>query len=566
LALQGGYNMLLKIKPDNPNVVFLGGTNLFRSNDGFTSTANTTWIGGYATNFNGSYPNSHPDMHNLEFDPTNVNRAICANDGGLQVSNDITAASVSWTNINNYQTLQYYYVAIDPTTGRNNFIGGSQDNGTTFRDSTLVLGVRPASRPRLNDHESTFGGDGVSVGISNFHNGFQHIYEGAQLGVMWRDNLTNYATSIAKSIRPPQSLLTPNSSGGFGEFVTQFRLSPDNTETLFYVNYNKLFRTNSASTVDSTSWEQLTGVENTISPTGGTGTSIRSLGFSRGPYLSSHALYMGTTTSKIYRLDNYRLSAPSTTPVDITPAGLNGVVQDISVNPNDDNEIMAVVSNYNTTSIWWTNNAKSNAPTWYNAEGNLTLPSIRSCMIVTKKDAANVPITEYYVGTTIGLYSAINIGVGAVGGAALPVVWVREGGNILNYAVTQSLSYRPADNILLIGTHGNGMYFTSMGSPNFLPNVITSVFNPVRNDNNFISKTYPTLTSGSAINYNVGNMFTVKQLQIEVINIAGQRVFQSVKPYQNGTVNISGLSPGTYILNITSSDRKNQFIQKFVKQ
>jgi hypothetical protein len=187
-------------------------------------------------------------------------------------------------------------------------------------------------------------------------------------------------------------------------------------------------------------------------------------------------------------------------------------------------------------------------------------------MIVTKKDAANVPITEYYVGTTIGLYSAINIGVGAVGGAALPVVWVREGGNILNYAVTQSLSYRPADNILLIGTHGNGMYFTSMGSPNFLPNVITSVFNPVRNDNNFISKTYPTLTSGSTIYYNVGNMFTVKQLQIEVINIAGQRVFQSVKPYQNGVVNISGLSPGTYILNIISSDRKNQFIQKFVKQ
>jgi hypothetical protein len=61
-------------------------------------------------------------------------------------------------------------------------------------------------------------------------------------------------------------------------------------------------------------------------------------------------------------------------------------------------------------------------------------------------------------------------------------------------------------------------------------------------------------------------MFTVKQLQIEVINIAGQRVFQSIKPYQNGTVNISGLSPGTYILNIISSDRKNQFIQKFVKQ
>ncbi|HEX8331253.1 MAG TPA: T9SS type A sorting domain-containing protein [Segetibacter sp.] len=573
LAVQGGYDMLLKIKPDNANVVFIGGTNLYRSNDGFASNSNTAWIGGYSsTNTNPNsyppYPNSHPDMHNLAFDPSNVNRAICANDGGLQVTNDITTSSILWSNINNYQTLQYYYVAIDPIIGNNNFLGGAQDNGTTFRDSTLVLGARPSSRPNLNDHEKTNSGDGVSVGISNFHNGSQYIYEGVQQGPITRDNLTNYHTTIGKDIRPAQSLLTATPGGGFGEFVTKFSLSPDNTETLFYVNYNKLFRTNAASTVDSTTWERLTGVETTVNAANPTGTniSIRSLGFSRGPYLSSHALYMGTTNAKIYRLDNYQLSLASNIPVDITPIGMSGSVQDIAVNPNDDNEVMAVVSNYSVVSIWWTNNAKSPIPTWYNAEGNLSLPSIRSCMIVPKKDAAGVAITEYYVGTSIGLYSAINIGVGAVVGSPIQTVWVREGGNILNYAVVQSLSYRPADNVLLVGTHGNGMYFSNIGSPNFLPNVITGINTPIRNDKNFISKTYPTLTSGSTINFQVGNMFAVKQLQIEVMNIVGQRVYQAVKPYQNGAVNINGLSPGTYILNITSSDRKNQFIQKFVKQ
>jgi hypothetical protein len=560
--------MILKIKPDNPNMIFVGGTNLYRSTDGFTSAANTSVIGGYTaslTSYN-FYPNSHADIHNLVFDPNNPNRAICANDGGIQSTEDVGLGSVVWTNFNNYQTLQYYYVAIDPIQGKNDFIGGAQDNGTTFRDSTLVLGARPTSRPGLNDHERTAGGDGVSVGISNFHGGSQYLYEGAQSGTIIRDNLTNYNTTIARSIRPAQILLTSNGSGGFGEFITQFKLSPDNSETLFYVNYNLLFRTNSASTVDSTRWEQLTGVEGAVNFSGGTSVSIRSLAFSRGPYLPSHALYLGTTNSRVFRLDNYQLALATNTPVDITPTGMNGVVQDISVNPNDDNEIMAVVSSYNVTSIWWTNNAKANAPTWYNAEGNLQLPSIRSCMIVTKKDALNVPITEYYVGTSIGLYSAINIGVGAAGGAALPVVWVREGGNILNYAVTSSLSYRPIDNVLLIGTHGNGMYYTAMGSPNYLPNVITGINNVIRNDKNFISKSFPTLTSGSIINYHVGNMFTVKQLNIEIVNIQGQKVFRSVKAYQNGSVNISGLSPGVYILNILSNDRRNQFTQKFVKQ
>lgn len=44
---QSSYNMLLKIKPDNENTVFIGGRNLYRSTDGFSSTSNTSWIGGY---------------------------------------------------------------------------------------------------------------------------------------------------------------------------------------------------------------------------------------------------------------------------------------------------------------------------------------------------------------------------------------------------------------------------------------------------------------------------------------------------------------------------------------
>ena len=111
----------------------------------------------------------------------NSNEAICSNDGGMQITTNITAAgsNVVWTNLNNYQTLQYYRVAIDPEIGANNFAGGAQDNGTQFRDKTGILGL-PASDS--NNHRRVIGGDGASVGISKRNGSTQYLYGAVQLG------------------------------------------------------------------------------------------------------------------------------------------------------------------------------------------------------------------------------------------------------------------------------------------------------------------------------------------------------------------------------------------------
>jgi hypothetical protein len=39
IAVQGGYDMMVAVKPDDENAVFLGGTCLYRSTNGFGSTA-----------------------------------------------------------------------------------------------------------------------------------------------------------------------------------------------------------------------------------------------------------------------------------------------------------------------------------------------------------------------------------------------------------------------------------------------------------------------------------------------------------------------------------------------
>jgi len=585
-TVQGGYDLFITVKPTDPNFVLLGGTSLYRSTNGFASTAATSWIGGYGNTLPTLtfYANSHPDIHNVAFNPLNSNEAICSNDGGMQLTTDITAAgsTVVWTNINNYQTLQYYRVAIDPNTGNNNFAGGAQDNGTQFRDKTGISGVAAIDS---NNHRRLIGGDGGSVGISKTNGGPKFLYGSVQLGSVRRGTLQ--ATFNAVEIRP--NGLTPSTAGStteFGEFVTNFKLNPDNTEDLYYINFNRMFRTTSASTVNSSNWTELTGVGaavNPSDPTSGRDIGIRAVAFSRGNYGALHSMYFGTTDGRIFRLDDPRNSAAAATPVNITPSNIdisNLNVQDIAVNPNNDNEIIAVITNYgrtnasgtfqNVTNILWTNNAKSATPTWKVAEGNLTgtlgsattpptgMISARSCMITVKKDGSGNPVTEYYVGTAAGLFAVENLETTLTGGGSPS--WQREGLATLNYAVVNSLAYRPDDNVLLVGTHGNGLYYTFLGTAN----LITGINNPVLNDKDFITMVYPTI-SENIVQYRVGNKTDVKKISVQLFNMQGQEMSRQESGYQNGTLNISRFSKGAYILSIYSDNKKYRHVQQIIR-
>jgi hypothetical protein len=375
----------------------------------------------------------------------------------------------------------------------------------------------------------------------------QFLYGSSQLGEIRRIRLTSSFSS--NDIKPDN--LTENDEGGFGEFVTNFRLNPDNTEDLYYVNFNRLFRTTAASSVSSGSWTELLGVRQAINPSNpgsGKNISIRAMAFTRGPYSPAHALFLGTTDGKILRLDDPRNAPAATTPVNITPPGLIGNVQDIAVNPTDDNELLAIVSNYNVVNIWLTNNAKSASPTWRNVEGNLALPSIRSCQIVVNT-SGDTPVTEYYVGTSIGLYSTNDL-------SGNNPVWQREGGNTLGFAVVQSLAHRPIDNALLIGTHGNGMYYTFVGRLITVPSPGTEVF---------IASLAPTLTKGS-VNYIVGNLTFVQKIDVRVFNMQGQLMFREERGYDNASINFSRYAAGMYIISITSDDGKHKLTQQVIKQ
>ncbi|MEO6834126.1 MAG: hypothetical protein ABI378_15600 [Chitinophagaceae bacterium] len=429
MAVQGGYDMCITVKPNDANSVVIGGTNLYISTDGFSSTSKTTRIGGYASASGAAqYANHHSDEHIVVFGSGSNNIVYCGSDGGVHKA-DVTATTVAWTSLNNnYQTYQYYYVALDPATGSGLAIGGAQDNGTTQINSASTIATEINS------------GDGASVGLSS---GGNIMYSSYQNGGTVRDILSpsssvNIEPAVTKSL-----------------FVTKFRLDPDNTSNLYYANGNDLYRTGSASTVTKTTgWTLMTGLASAV------GSSYRIFGMatSRGSYSTSTAspstlsrLYVGTDNGQLFRVDDPQNVSTSASPANITPTSMtgNGTLIDIAVDPNDSRKVMAVYSNYGVNSAWYTSDASVTSPSWSNVEGNISLLSFRSVVIVS-----NGTLTTYIVGTSRGIYSTTSL-------SGASTVWSQEAPSTIGYVPVVSIDYRPSDQALLVGSHGNGMFLNT---------------------------------------------------------------------------------------------------------
>jgi hypothetical protein len=205
---------------------------------------------------------------------------------------------------------------------------------------------------------------------------------------------------------------------------------------------------------------------------------------------------------------------------------------------------MVTASNYNINSVFWTGNATAPSPTWQVVEGNLTLPSVRSCAIVALATGV-----EYYVGTTSGLFSTNNIN-------STNTTWSRETGGPLTTAIVNSLAVRWQDNTMVVGTHGNGLFAAYLGNNGNTP--------PSGTDQNFITAVFPTI-SNDIINYQVGNIASVSSIRVQVISSSGQLMYDRKAGYQNGSVYVGLLAKGTYVLVITSNDGNYREVRKFFK-
>lgn len=518
-AVQGGYDLVVSVKPDDENFVTIGGTNIYKIAN-ITTDATFSRIGGYKDNTGyASYNNHHPDIHSLEFDPNNNNVFYSGTDGGIHKTLDITSLGITWISLNNnYTTYQYYHVTLDPLSGSNIVIGGAQDNGTTMGGTDAGL----ADNTSMN---SIAGGDGVAVGIARRDSDTElQLFLGFQQGPIY----TNYPSGY-REITP-----TDAASGSSAKFVTYFYLDPDNNDLLYYGSKNTLFKTDDAANVDSDSW-----VNAGFLPSF---EIINTIATTRGTYdASTSFMLVGGGKGGVFKVNDPKNAISVSTATNITPTGANtnfGTnVSDIAIHPTNPDIVLVTYANYGINNIYLTTNATSATPTWTLVERNLDKHSIRSAAI-TQVGSDIV----YFVGTARGLYSSTD---------PTSIDWQMEGADDIGLALISGLAYRPADNKLLIGTHGNGMFETTVGGT-----LSTNDFN----SNNLEVSFYPNPTQ-KELNLQSKTLDLSNNLTYNISDITGKTI--KTGTVLNRKINVETLNSGVYLVNLSVNGKKQNF--KFIK-
>ena len=436
---QNSYDMYITIHPNDTNLIFLGGTNLYRSTDGFSSPAHT-WIGGYFCDTinpgNYIYPNHHPDNHAAIFIP-NTDKMISAHDGGLSITNNCKAPEVVWESLNNgYNTSQFYTIAIEPGETENEVImGGLQDNGTFYTNT-------------INPNQEwmwTFYGDGAYCAITPNRENYYISWQG---GKTFKSTIDDNGTITNIARIDPSGVTDPYS------FINSFILDPTNYNTMYLAGGPDIWRNDSLNHIplnmepfqtNDMGWEKIV--------QSGTGSffstpRISTLDMSED---SSDILYYGTNSGQLLRLSGLDSKNYVKTNIRENIMPNNAYVSCVEADNQKASDVIVCYSNYEVNSIFYSSDAGDN---WEDISGNLEEfengsgagPSV-IWIHIHNNNGSKI----YLAGTTSGLFSTEILD-------GTNTVWEREGLNEIGNVPIHMISSREYDNNIVVATHGNGIY------------------------------------------------------------------------------------------------------------
>ena len=442
---QSSYDLMIKVHPTDQNTVFIGGTNLWRSTDGFTTPNNTIICGGYLiASYEGDgnwgvYPNHHPDQHDLLFLPSDNNVMLSATDGGIFRSEDCFKDTVVWGSLNNgYLTTQLYTATTSKNANSEVLHGGFQDNGNfvTFSGNE----IDPWSMP--------FNGDGAYSGIADNEEDF---YLTIQRGVAYKMKLDNNANRLAFNRLDPLS-----ADSTTYQFINPFVMDENDDNLCYMAAGSKLWRNDNLSSIpynddhtrNDIGWSTYTdGAFNSSMNITAISTSVN----------PPNILYYGTDSKYIHRVDNANVGDPAHVAITNIPTGSGVHCAAIAIHPNNPDKIMVVFSNYTTYSLFYSDDAGAN---WDKVAGNLEEnasgsgngPSCRTAQII---DFGNS--TLYVVGTSIGLFATDNLD-------GQNTVWEMIGKDEIGNVIIEQIDYRHSDGRFTVATYGRGIFQTTITS------------------------------------------------------------------------------------------------------
>ncbi len=419
------YFSQVRIDPNDPEVVYLGGVGLHQTTDGGKTIATDV-----------ARP-THDDVHAIWIDPSNSDHVIIGNDGGLAYSYDMAK---TWVFVPNLPVGLFYHVSYDMATPYN-VCGGMQDNYNWCGPSA----VRGSAGIANYQWQTLQGGDGFVV--LQDPTDYRIFYSETQDGNMVRGDRV---TGETVSIRPQPAAGEPPFRW---QWDTPLVLSPLDHKVI-YAAAQKVFRsadrglTWTAVSPDLTNDVNrdevvtmgLKGSDITISKNDGISAFSTIVQFAESPKRAG-LYYAGTDDGNVQVSRDAGKTWTNVTPK-IPGAPKNGYVSEVAPSRFDEGTVYVTFDDHRQDNFdTYVYVSTDYGQTFQSLASNLKGEVVKTLT----EDLKNPDVL--YVGTETGLFATIDWGR----------TWNRLKGNFPTVRVDE-ITLHPRDNAMLIATHGRAIW------------------------------------------------------------------------------------------------------------
>ncbi len=398
---QGWYSHFVIPHPTDASKILCAGIDVFKSIDGGQTLTNksdwSAWFFGVPPVGGPEGPSnySHADHHAYVINPLNPDMVYFGNDGGVFRTTDFGETFQGCNG--GYQTTQFYKRIGVSKVDSTRIIGGLQDNATAVWEGTLAW-------------RRGIGGDGCCAQISptktdTMYGSGQYLYlnRSTNKGLSW-------------------SYIAPNSANS--AFNAPFLLAPSNPK-IIYAGGEQLFKSTNA----GNNWTTMNS-GNTIN-----GDPILSIAVS---FTNPDSVYL-TTAPTNFPAGIYRSVNGGGAWTNITGSLPDRYPVDVSVDPRNSAIVYVVFSGFGTSHLFKSLDGGNN---WTDiGKGLPDVPTSAVCL-----DPFNPSII--YVGNDLGVFYSLDNGT----------TWKDLNSGIPGTALVMDLAIIPVNKMLIVATHGRGVY------------------------------------------------------------------------------------------------------------
>jgi photosystem II stability/assembly factor-like uncharacterized protein len=344
---QAWYDLMIHVDPVNPQIVYVGGVNIWKSvNGGKNWQIIAHWTGDHTNEM-------HADQHAFAYNPLN-NRIYAGNDGGVYYTAN---QGGTWTEISEGLGIgQLYKIGVSNTDGKK-MTGGFQDNGSATWIGTNWV--------------NSGGGDGMECAVDPYDSRYSYT-------TLYYGPITRYFNNgSGKKIAGKDTYGITEE----GAWVTPFIISEGDGNTMV-IGFKNIWISHNIKVPGTIIWTKIS--DNLA------GKNTENMSLLEQSPADVNILFAGRGDGKLFRTDNL-MSTPVTW-IDMTSRlPSSGTPTDIECHPYDPNIVYMTQNKKVYKSI-------NKGGTWQNISGSLPAITINS---IAFDKSSNEGL---YVGTDAGVY------------------------------------------------------------------------------------------------------------------------------------------------------------------